>query len=154
MRDADSFSCSYLAGKNRMLDPISDMLTRIRNAQEAGHSEVVFPFSNLKLAIAKILEKEKFADFVEMLKKNEENKFDKIKIVLKYEKVGNNKKIPAISEIKRISKEGKRIYLKKDEIKKVKSGFGIAVISTSKGIMTGKEARKLGLGGEYICEVW
>ncbi len=137
-----------------MLDPISDMLTRIRNAQKAGHSEVVFPFSNLKLAIAKILEKEGFSEAVEMMKKDEENKFDRIKIALKYEKIGNNKKVPVISEVKRISKEGKRIYLKKEDIKKVKNGFGISIISTSKGIMTGKEARKLGLGGEYICEIW
>ncbi len=137
-----------------MLDPISDMLTRIRNAQKAGHSEVVFPFSNLKLAIAKILEKEGFSESVEMIKKDEENKFNRIKIVLKYEKIGNNKQTPVISEVKRISKEGKRIYLKKEDIKKVKNGFGISIISTSKGIMTGREARKLGLGGEYICEIW
>lgn len=137
-----------------MLDPISDMLTRIRNAQKAGHSEVVFPFSNLKLAIAKILEKEGFSENVEMVKKDEDNKFDRIKVVLKYEKIGNNKQIPAISEVKRISKEGKRIYLKKEDIKKIKNGFGISIISTSKGIMTGKEARKSGLGGEYICEIW
>jgi len=137
-----------------MLDPISDMLTRVRNAQKASHSEVVFPFSKLKFAIAKILEKENFTDFVEVIKSTEENKIDKIRIVLKYEKIGNNKKLPAITEITRVSKEGKRMYIKKDEIKKIKNGFGIAVISTSKGIMTGKEARKLGLGGEYICEVW
>jgi small subunit ribosomal protein S8 len=137
-----------------MLDPISDMLTRIRNAQKAGHSEVVFPCSKLKLSIAKILEKENFVDFVEVVKDQENEKIDKIKIILKYEKVENNKKSPIITEITRVSKEGKRIYLKKDEIKKIKNGFGIAVISTSRGIMTGKEARKLGLGGEYICEVW
>ncbi len=137
-----------------MLDPISDMLTRIRNAQKAGHSEVVFPFSNLKLAIARILEKEGFSESVDLVKKDEENKFDRIKIALKYEKVGNNELIPAISEIKRVSKEGKRIYLKKEDIKKVKNGFGISIISTSKGIMTGKDAWKSGLGGEYICEIW
>jgi small subunit ribosomal protein S8 len=130
------------------------MLTRVRNAQRAGHSEVILPSSNLKMAIAKILEKENFVDFVEKIKVTEESKFDRIRVVLKYEKIGINKKKPVISEIKRISKEGKRIYLKKDEIRKVKNGFGMAVISTSKGIMTGKEARKLGLGGEYICEVW
>ena len=95
-----------------MLDPISDMLTRIRNAQKAGHSEVVLPFSNLKLSIARILEKENFTDFAEVLKSNEQNKFDRLRIILKYEKVGNNKKIPVISEIKRVSKEGKRIYLR------------------------------------------
>jgi small subunit ribosomal protein S8 len=137
-----------------MLDPISDMLTRIRNAQKAGHSEVVLPFSKLKFSIAKVLEKENLADFVETIKDLENGKIDKIKMVLKYDKAGNNKKIPAITEITRISKEGKRIYLKKDEIKKVKNGFGISIISTSKGVMTGKEARKMGLGGEYICEVW
>ena len=137
-----------------MLDPISDMLTRIRNAQKAGHSEVVLPFSKLKFAIAKVLEKENLADFVEMIKSSEDDKINKIKMVLKYEKTGNNKKVPIITEITRISKEGKRIYLKKDDIKKVKNGFGISIVSTSKGVMTGKEARKMGLGGEYICEVW
>lgn len=137
-----------------MLDPISDMLTRIRNAQRAGHSEVVFPFSKMKFAIAKILEKENFSDSVEVLKDPEGGKLDQIRIVLKYEKIGNNKKNPVITEITRISKEGKRIYLRKEEIKKVKNGFGISIISTSKGITTGKEARKLGLGGEYICEIW
>ena len=137
-----------------MLDPISDMLTRIRNAQKAGHSEVVFPFSKLKLAIGKILEKENFADFVEVIKGTDNDKVDKIRMILKYEKVGVNKKEPVITEITRISKEGKRIYLKKDDIRKIKNGFGISIISTSKGIMTGKEAKKLGLGGEYVCEVW
>ena len=137
-----------------MIDPISDMLTRIRNAQKAGHSEVVFPFSNLKMAVSRILEKESFVEFVEKISKNEENNFDNIKIVLKYERSGNNVRIPAISEITRVSKEGKRIYIKKGEIKKVKNGFGISIVSTSKGVMTGKEARKIGLGGEYICEVW
>jgi small subunit ribosomal protein S8 len=137
-----------------MLDPISDMLTRIRNAQKAGHSEVVLPFSKLKFAIAKVLEKENLAEFVEIIKGSENDKIDKIKMVLKYEKIGNNKKIPVITEVTRVSKEGKRIYLKKDEIKKVKNGFGISIVSTSKGVMTGKEARKLGLGGEYVCEVW
>jgi small subunit ribosomal protein S8 len=115
---------------------------------------VVFPFSNLKLAIARILQKEGFSESFEVAKKDEENKFDRIKMALKYEKVGNNKQIPAISEVKKISKEGKRIYMKKEDIRKVKNGFGISIISTSKGIMTGKEARRSGLGGEYICEVW
>ena len=137
-----------------MLDPISDMLTRIRNAQKAGHSEVVLPFSKLKFAIAKVLEKENLAEFVEIIKGSENDKIDKIKMILKYEKIGSNKKVPVITEITRVSKEGKRIYLKKDEIKKVKNGFGISIVSTSRGVMTGKEARKLGLGGEYVCEVW
>lgn len=137
-----------------MIDPISDMLTRIRNAQKAGHNEVVFPFSKLKMAVSKILEKEGFVESAETVSKNEESSYDKVRIILKYQKSGNNSKNPAISEITRISKEGKRIYVKKDEIKKIKNGFGISIISTSKGVMTGKEARKMGLGGEYICEVW
>lgn len=137
-----------------MIDPISDMLTRIRNAQKAGHGEVALPFSNLKMAIAKILEKENFVEFVELINNEKESRFSKIRMVLKYEKIGNNKKKPLINEIKRVSKEGKRIYVKKEEIKKIKNGFGIAVISTSRGVMTGSEARKLGLGGEYICEIW
>lgn len=137
-----------------MIDPISDMLTRIRNAQKAGHYEVVFPFSKLKLAVAKILENEKFVEFVERVNKDENEKYDKIKVVLKYEKIGTQSKNSAITEINRISKEGKRIYVKKDEIKKIKNGLGISIISTSRGVMTGKEAKKLGLGGEYICEVW
>lgn len=137
-----------------MIDPISDMLTRIRNAQKAGHDEVVFPSSKLKMAVSKILEKENFIESAEIISKSEENNFDKIRIVLKYEKSGTNSKLPTISEITRISKEGKRVYVKKEGIKKVKSGFGISIISTSKGVMTGKEARKMGLGGEYICEVW
>lgn len=137
-----------------MIDPISDMLTRIRNAQQAEHSEVVFPFSGIKASIAKILEEKNFVGPVEIIKKDEKCKFDRIRVLLKYEKIGTNKKKPAIEEIKRVSKEGKRIYIKKDEIKKIKNGFGISVVSTSRGIMEGTKARKLGLGGEYICEVW
>jgi small subunit ribosomal protein S8 len=137
-----------------MIDPISDMLTRVRNAQKAGHIEVVFPFSKLKMAIAKILEKEQFVDFVELLNKDDNNCFSRVRIVLKYEKTGVNSRRPAINEITRISKEGKRIYLKKEDIKNVKNGFGISIVSTSKGVMTGKEAKKEGLGGECICEVW
>jgi small subunit ribosomal protein S8 len=133
-----------------MLDPISDMLTRIRNAQSAGHAEVLVSFSKMKLAIAKILVKEGFLDSAE---KEKDGNIEKIRMVLKYERV-NSKKIPVISAIRRISKEGQRAYVKKGEIKKVKNNFGIAVISTSKGVMTGKDAYKQGLGGEYICEVW
>lgn len=134
-----------------MLDPISDMLTRIRNAQKAGHSFVVLPSSKIKMAIAKILEN---TGFVELAKKEKLGKFDKIKVFLRYNKISGNQKAPAISGIQRISREGQRIYVKKDRIKKVQSGYGIAIISTSKGVMTGDEARKLRLGGEYICEVW
>lgn len=134
-----------------MIDQIADMLTRIRNAQKAGHLEVRFSASKLKLAIAKILEKEGFVESVEQ-EKNEER--DQIKVELKYFKISNTKKNPAITDIKKISKQGQRIYVKSKDIRNVKNKYGIAIVSTSKGVMTGAEARKNGLGGEYICEVW
>jgi len=129
-----------------MTDPISDMLNRIRNAQAASLSAVEIPFSEFKYEIAKILEKNKFIDKLE--KKGKKTK-KVIEITLKYED-----KIPAISGLKRISKSGQRIYLNHRKIKKVRGGFGIAIISTSKGLMINKEARKQKLGGEIICEVW
>lgn len=133
------------------MDKVADMLTQIRNAQMAGHKEVQMRASKLKLAIAKILEKEGFVDSVHMGKFDNA---DRIKIALKYYKISNTKKNPAISGIRRISKGGQRIYVKNKDIKSVRNKFGIAIISTSRGIMTGEESRKLGLGGEYICEVW
>ena len=133
------------------MDTIAQMLTTIRNAQMAGHKEVWINASKLKLAIAKILEKE---GFVESVSAAEVDNFPGIKIGLRYHTISNTKRIPAIKGIKRISHEGQRIYLKKTDINKVKNNYGIAIISTSKGVMTGAESRKLGLGGEYICEVW
>jgi small subunit ribosomal protein S8 len=134
-----------------MIDQIADMLTRIRNAQKAGLLEVSFSASKLKLAIAKILEKE---GFIESVAREKNNENDQIKIGLKYFKISNTKKNPAITEIKRISKQGQRIYVRNKDIKNVKNKYGIAIVSTSKGVMTGAEAHKNGLGGEYICEVW
>ena len=134
-----------------MLDPISEMLTRIRNAQTAGLGNVTLGASKLKLALAKILEKE---GFVESVTKEKRDDFDMLKIILKYYKVSNTQKIPAIRGIRRISKEGQRIYLKSKEVGKVKNNYGIAIISTSKGVMTDHDAKKTGLGGEYVCEVW
>ena len=134
-----------------MLDPIAEMLTRIRNAQRAGHEDVVFPASNLKLAIAKIFEKE---GFVESVVKEGSDKLESIKVKLKYYKISNTQKLPAIKGLRRVSKEGQRIYVKNKDIKTVKNNFGVAVLSTPKGIMTGFEARKQGLGGEMICEIW
>lgn len=130
-----------------MLDPISDMLTRIRNAQKAGHQEVEIPASKLKVAIAKILEEEKF---IEKAKKIKKGNFDFIKIKLKYDEKRN----PAISAIKRKSKEGQRVYIKKENIRKTKNGFGISIVSTSKGVLTGEKAKTEQVGGEVICEVW
>ncbi|MDP1883923.1 MAG: 30S ribosomal protein S8 [Candidatus Moranbacteria bacterium] len=134
-----------------MLDPIAEMLTRIRNAQQAGHQNVVVGASRLKSAIAKILEKE---GFVAAVAKEKSDAIENIKIELKYHRISNTKKMPAIKEIKRVSKEGQRIYVKSKDIRAVKNNFGISIISTPKGVMTGFEARKQGLGGEVICEVW
>src|SRR3989344_2938680 len=136
-----------------MVDPISDMLTRIRNAQKAEHKSVVMPLSKIKLEIAKILKKEGYIeDFsakggsVSGGKKSEKNGKRFLEISLKFP--------AAINEIKRISKSGQRFYVKADKIKQVKSGYGISIISTSKGLMTGKEAKKAGLGGETLLEIW
>lgn len=134
-----------------MSDTIAAMLTSIRNAQQAGKKEVFIPASKLKFAIASVLEKE---GFFEAVSKERVDDHDKIKIVFKYYKVSNTKKIPAIKQIRMISKQGKRIYIKNKNIRNIKNNFGIAVVSTSKGVMTNADAKKSGLGGEYICEVW
>lgn len=124
-----------------MVDPISDMLARIRNAQKAEHKSVIMPLSKIKLEIAKILKKENYID-------NFSTKGGKkmLEINLKYP--------PVINEIKRVSKPGQRFYVKANKIKQIKSGYGVSVISTPKGLMTNKEARKSGLGGEVLLEVW
>jgi len=139
-----------------MTDPITDMLNRIRNAQAVSRARVVLPFSNLKYEIAKTLEKEGFIEKVE--KKGRKMKRI-IEIILKYEKETSNKKgieklKPAISGLKRVSKPGQRIYKKAKELRPVRDGYGIAIVSTSKGIMTDREARKKKLGGEVLCEIW
>ena len=134
-----------------MLDPIAEMLTRIRNAQSAGHKDVVFASSKLKFAISNVLAKE---GFVESVSKEKDDAFENIKVVLKYYRVSNTQKLPAIKGIKRVSKEGQRIYVKNKDIRTVKNNFGISIISTPGGVMTGFAARKAGLGGEVICEVW
>ena len=128
-------------------DVIADMLTRIRNAASSKHQTVDIPASNLKKQIAKILLDEGyFKDFIEI----DDKKQGIIRITLKY---AENKKC-VISGVKRISKPGLRIYAKKDEVPKVLGGLGIAIVSTSKGVMTDKEARKLGVGGEVLAFVW
>ena len=139
-----------------MTDPITDMLNRIRNAQTIFHPMVIIPFSNLKYEIAKILEKEGFIKKIERKGRKEKKSLE---VTLKYEqdisvgkKAGRMK--PAISGLKRISKPSQRIYVRAKEIKSVRGGYGIAIISTPKGLMTNKEARKKKLGGEIICEIW
>ena len=129
-------------------DPIADMLTRIRNANSSKHKTVDVPSSNMKLAIANILLEEGYIKSLEEIKS--ENNQGVIRITLKYDEKGNR----VIDGLKRISKPGLRVYASKDELPQVLNGLGIALISTSKGIKTDKEARKLGLGGEVLAYVW
>jgi small subunit ribosomal protein S8 len=128
-------------------DVIADMLTRIRNAASSKHQTVDVPASNLKKQIAKILLDEGYIkDFIEI----DDKKQGIIRITLKYTE---NKKC-IISGLKRISKPGLRVYAQKDEVPKVLGGLGVAIVSTSKGVMTDKDARKLGIGGEVLAFVW
>jgi small subunit ribosomal protein S8 len=128
------------------IDQIADILTRIRNAQQAKKADVLMPSSKFKLALAKLLSKNKYVGEVATF--SEENK-NYLKIQLKY-----LKGVPVIKGLKRISKQGQRIYMSKTELPIVKNGYGMAVISTSQGLLTDQSARKKGLGGEVICEVW
>ena len=137
-----------------MIDSISDMLTRLRNAYAVGHETVVMPMSKLKFSIAKVLEKEGFVDKVERVKDQKNEKFENIQLTLKYNQISSTKREPVIKGIRQVSKQGQRVYIKRDDIYKVKNGYGISVISTSQGVMSGKDAKKKGLGGEIICEVW
>jgi small subunit ribosomal protein S8 len=128
-------------------DPIADMLTRIRNANKALHSSVEIPASNMKVEVARILKDEGYvADY--RLVKGES--FDTIVLDLKY--TPDRRRV--ISQVKRVSKPGRRIYAKKDTLPKVLGGLGVAIMSTSRGIMTARDAQKLGIGGEVICFVW
>ena len=131
-----------------MTDPIADMLTRIRNANTAKHDTVDVPSSKMKLAIAKILLDEGYIKSYELV---ENGKFNDIRITLKY---GASKNEKIISGLQRISKPGLRVYANKEELPKVLGGRGIIKKSTNKGVITDKEARKLGVGGEVLCFVW
>ena len=134
-----------------MTDPIADMLTRIRNAQTVSKTEVVVPFSKMKLEIATILKQEGFIKSVATREAGSDgNRFDEIVIGLKYA----SSKEPAITSLKRISKPGERVYATKEQLPRVLNNLGIAIISTSHGLMTNKQARKSGLGGEIICEIY
>ena len=131
-----------------MSDPIADMLTRIRNANTAKHDTVDVPASKMKLAIAEILLNEGYIKTYEVL---EEGNFKTIRITLKYGKDKNEK---VITGIKKISKPGLRVYAGKDELPRVLGGLGVAIISTNKGVITDKEARKANVGGEVLAFVW
>jgi len=128
-------------------DPIADMLTRVRNANNMEEDTVDIPISNLKYDMAQVLKEE---GFINDCKKVESSPRNKIRIYLKY---GNNGQ-KVISGLKRISKPGLRVYVNKDEIPRVLGGLGIAILSTSRGVLTGKNAEKEGIGGEVLCYVW
>lgn len=130
-----------------MTDPIADMLTRIRNASDAKHDSVDIPASNVKKEIVKILLEEGFVKSYDVI---EDGKQGILRVNLKYGPQSQK----VISGIKRISKPGLRVQVKSNEVPRVLGGLGIAVISTSKGIMTDKVARKEGVGGEVVCYVW
>lgn len=130
-----------------MTDPIADMLTRIRNALMARHEEVVVPSSRLKEEIARILKAEGFIQHYEVSQKGARRT---MRIVLKY----TDGRRPVLSGLSRVSKPGRRVYVSRDEIPRVKGGLGFAILSTSKGVMTGEDAWRAGVGGEVLCYVW
>ena len=130
-----------------MTDSIADLLTRIRNAQSARHATVDVPSSRMKVAIASILKDE---GFVENFTQVEDPRQSILRIHLKYGPTGER----AITGLERVSKPGRRIYRGKDEIPKVLGGLGVTILSTPKGVLTGSACRKLGVGGEVLCNVW
>ena len=135
-----------------IIDPIADMLTRIRNAVTAGHGMVAMPSSKLKIEIAKIMKDEGFLEGFDVA--DSEQSVQKV-LRLKIKYVGERReRRPVISGIERVSKPGRRVYTKKQDIPWVLSGIGVAILSTPKGVMTGTRARQLGVGGEILCKVW
>jgi small subunit ribosomal protein S8 len=135
-----------------IIDPIADMLTRIRNAVTAGHSTVAMPSSKLKIEIAKIMKDEGYLEGFDVA--DTELVSQKV-LRLKIKYVGERReRRPVISGIERVSKPGRRVYTKKQDIPWVLSGIGVAILSTPKGVMTGARARQLGVGGEILCKVW
>jgi small subunit ribosomal protein S8 len=133
-------------------DPIADMLTRIRNAAQLGQSLVAMPDSVIKSEIAKILKDEGYVESVEVVE-GEDAPRRVLRLRLKY--VGERRqRRPVITGLERISRPGRRIYTRKDEIPWVLAGIGVAILSTSKGVMTGQRARQLGVGGEILCKIW
>ncbi|MBM3334987.1 30S ribosomal protein S8 [Candidatus Sumerlaeota bacterium] len=130
-----------------MTDPIGDMLTRIRNGNIARHEVVEMPSSRVKIAIAKILREE---GFIKYFKTTRDRKHGMLKIFLRY---GANRE-RVITAIERVSRPGLRVYVGRKEIPTVLGGLGVAILTTSRGIMTGQQARRLGVGGELICRMW
>jgi small subunit ribosomal protein S8 len=133
-----------------MMDPIADMLARIRNAAAVGKADITLPMSKLKFNIAKLLEENGWITKAEVIAHEGKTGFDELRIVLKYTVEGK----PKIACLTRISKSSRRVYVGKDELPRVLNNLGIAILSTSQGLMTNREARKRNLGGEVICEIY
>ena len=129
-----------------MTDPIADMLTRVRNAIMARHTRVMIPASNMKIAIARILKEEGYIKDYEVLRDSPQGT---IRVTLRYVD-----KRPVLTQLKRVSKPGLRVYTRRDSIPRVRGGLGTAILSTPQGLMTGRKAYQLGLGGEVVCYVW
>lgn len=128
-------------------DPIADMLTRLRNASQAHHTNVDVPFSKMKLAIAKILEQEGYVEGFDVV---EDGRRKALRVQLKYD----SSRQPVLSGLQRVSKPGLRVYAGMHDIPRVRGGMGTVVVSTNRGVMTGREARRRHLGGELIAEIW
>lgn len=128
-------------------DPIADMLARLRNAAEVRHTQVLMPASKLRVAVAKILKDE---GFIEKLEVTKDKPQPQLRVWLRYD----DKKRPVLTGIKRVSKPGRRVYASKSEIPWVRHGLGVAIVSTTRGVMTGTRAKRMGLGGEILCYVW
>ena len=132
-------------------DPIADLLTRIRNAQKANHDSLELPDSKIKREVLRILQAEGFIKSFELIEDTPQNR---IKVTLRYQQGTGHKRSPVIQGIDRISKPGLRIYAAADKIPSVKRGLGVAILTTSRGVMTGKQARSLGVGGEVLAFVY
>jgi small subunit ribosomal protein S8 len=130
-----------------LTDPVADMLTRIRNGLQARHPAVTMPSSKLKVAVAEVLREE---GFIQGFQELEESPQKKLRIELKYV----DKNVPVVTGIKRVSKPGLRVYSGAAEMPRVYGGLGVAIVSTSKGVMSGRRARRMGVGGEVLCHVW
>ena len=133
-----------------MTDPIADMLTRIRNAVHARHQRVDVPASTFKVEIAKILEREGYIQNYKLVDEAEGQKTKLIRLALKYGPRGEN----VITGLERVSRPGRRVYFGRDDVPRVMGGLGTSILTTSRGVMSGREAAKVGVGGEVLCNVW
>jgi small subunit ribosomal protein S8 len=133
-----------------MTDPIADMLTRIRNAVHARHQRVDVPASTFKVEIAKILEREGYIQNFKIVDEAEDQKIKVIRLALKYGPRGEN----VITGLARVSRPGRRVYFGRDDVPRVMGGLGTSILTTSRGVMTGQDAVKAGVGGEVLCNIW